>query len=516
MLRRPPIVTVLGHVNHGKTTLLDYLHRTHVAATEHGGITQHIRAFHLPGITSGRRGITFIDTPGHAAFSNLRSRGAHLTDLVLLVVALDDGPLQTTIEAVQLIKNNSLSCILTLTKLDIFSEYERQSQIQKVLKAMKELEITAEALGGPTQAVTVSARTGENIPHLLQAIETEAELLEDLTTYDPNAPFEGGVMEVREDAKLGGLLAAVIGKQGVLRPGQFLAAEGSFAKVRSILDDNHRHMTQLTPSIPALVTGWKELVHSGSSLQVVSSQEEAEQLAQTFRVEQTVDPAVLKARLKQEELIRKQRAYDIKLGVNRPRNTFDYAPAGQEYDASVLLKTDTMGSFEAITGELRQKYPRIQLIPSPDPLNQVSLVEEKLLASTPNTHCFVFNRPINIKGPQVYIFKSIYDLVQKAKSITSPERIPTATLKVLKMFHEHKGRGTLIGAKVTDGRLKANHPLEASSDVVYEIDSIKQGRDSVESVGKGGECGLILTSQKSVINITEGSILLQYQQQRKL
>lgn len=413
MLKRAPIVTILGHVNHGKTTLLDHVHRTHVAATEHGGITQHIRAFHLPSTSTphgGGVGLTFIDTPGHAAFSNLRSRGALLTDLILLVVALDDGPLETTREAVHLIKSNKLPCVMTLTKSDVFSEYELPERIRKVLSLMKELDVTAEALGGPVQAIPVSARSGHNIPLLLQAIETEAEMLD--LQYDPTAPFEGGVMEVREDAKLGGVLAAVIGKQGVLRPGQFLAAEGSFAKVRSILDAKHRHLLSLPPAVPALITGWKQPLNAGSSLQVLPTQEEAEQLAREFMVERTLDPEVLRARRRQEDLIKRQRAYDIKLGISRPRTSFEYKEEG-EYDASVLLKTDTMGSYEAISRELQEKCPRLRLIPSADPLSPLSLVEEKLLAATPKAHCFMFNQAANVKARNVLSFNSIYDLIDK-------------------------------------------------------------------------------------------------------
>ena len=393
-MRRAPIITVLGHVNHGKTTLLDTILNTHVAQREHGGITQHIRAFNLPS-KNNLMSMTFIDTPGHAAFSNLRSRGAHLTDIVLLVVAMDDGPLDTTREAMKLVRDFKIPCILALTKLDKFSGDE-SLQTKKVLEEIARVDehFTSEQLGGSMQSLGISGTTGQNISKLLVAIEAESELLD--LDYNPNASFEGGIMEVRDDEKLGGLVSAVIGKKGSLQVGEWLAAEGSYARVRSIQLGNKVHTSKLEPSIPALISGWKQSVMAGSSVQVVNSLEEAEDLAKTFSKEREIDESFLRQRLKQEEEIRKKRAFDMKLAILPARSTFDYASSENGNKLKVILKTDSAGSFEAVSSEL-EKLP-LKILSSEHPFNpHISEIESKLLKSLSNAVCFIFSPNSNCK-----------------------------------------------------------------------------------------------------------------------
>ena len=513
MLNRAPIITVLGHVNHGKTTLLDLILNTHVARGEHGGITQQIRAFNLPS-KNNSTAMTFIDTPGHAAFSNLRMRGAHLTDLVLLIVAMDDGPLNTTKEAMKLVRDFKLPCILTLTKLDKFPG--ETSRPKKVLEEIANIDehFTGEQLGGSMQSVEISGTTGQNIPKLLAAIEAESEMLN--LRYNPEASFEGAIMEVRDDEKLGGMVSAVIGKQGTLRVGEWLAAEGSYARVRSIQLGNKQHTSELGPSIPALISGWRQPAVVGSSIQVVNSLEEAEELAKTFSKEWEIDESFLRQRLKQEAEIRKKRAFDMKLAISPTRSTYEYANLENGSKLKVILKTDTAGSFEAISRELEKLS--LKLLQTEHPFSPiVSESEGNLLKSLVNAVCFIFS-PISASKRQsskiqeakkIYHFQSIYDLVEKAKRLVEGERLVAGKMSIVKIFKEHTGKGILLGARVTEGTIKASDKLFLGNDIQRPIVilSMRHGKEQVDSLNRGAEFGILIDS--SEISIKAGDILVQ-------
>jgi translation initiation factor IF-2 len=350
--------------------------------------------------------------------------------------------------------------------------------------------------------VGVSGTTGQNIPRLIEAIEAESDLLD--LDYDPNARFEGGILEVREDEKLGGIVSAVIGKQGTLKAGDWLAAEGSYARVRSIQVGTKQHINSLEPSIPALISGWKQPVLAGSSIQVVSSIKEAEELAKAFSSEEVFDESFLKQRMKQEEEIRKKRAFDQKVGISPARSTFDYVGLEKTSQLKLILKTDTAGSFEAISREL-EKFP-IQILRVEHPFSvQVSESDANILKSLPNTFCFVFSPNIPkinyIKSnlvKNIYYFQSIYDLVEKTEILLKGDRPITGKLSIIKIFKDHSGKGTI----------KANTKILAEGqEKAFKIISMKHGKDSVDSVERGAEFGLLIEAPEESFSV--GDVLMQ-------
>jgi small GTP-binding protein len=524
-LKRHPIVTVLGHVNHGKTTLLDKLSRRHVADGEYGGITQHIRAFHLHAPFP----CTFIDTPGHAAFGNLRDRGAHLTDLVCLVIALDDGVLPTTLEAMRLVHDLQLPCVLALNKCDKFplaleaaSHYSspRDRRVKEVLRqvaSVADCPLLAEPLGGDVQAVSVSASTGEGLDALQAALSAEAEMAEDRLTFDPDAPFEGTILEVPTGPEGLGPVAWLLGRQGTLAVGHIVVSEdGATGRVRTIWEEGRRKVPTTLPSVPYVVSGWRQPPRSGSLVQVVASEADVHHLlsSSSFKdqgrncgdVEER--ERLITKRTLEEGRIRRQRAVDIKVGVVRPRHTFDYAtPLKQSSSSSlsVLLKCDTWGSYEAVSQLIRQAGLQV-LPPVEDPLQPLHVLEEQLLRQTPTLHVVYFSCRFTPEkqSERQHAFHSVYEL---QRELTNLERKPqVAKVEILRIFADHQGRGRLVGGRVLEGQLRQGLPL-AFKDVRLGILSLKKGKSQVPVVKANEQFGMLLEDDQC--RVKEGDILEQ-------
>lgn len=281
---RPPVVTIMGHVDHGKTTLLDFLRKSSIAAGEAGGITQHIGAFSVD-VSSKDGGqiignsinrITFLDTPGHAAFSRIRERGAQVTDIVVLVVAADDGIMAQTIESIKYAKDANVPIVVAISKSDKFGP----SQATKIKEDLLRIGVICEDFGGDTQAVAVSGLTGLNMSQLLEALIVQGELLE--LRADPTTLVRGAIIESRIKTGLGEC-ATMLVMEGTLRPGNILVAEDSICRVRSILDHTGSTLSQALPSTPVEVSGWKSLPRVGATVIQVTLDSEAEEIAESYR-----------------------------------------------------------------------------------------------------------------------------------------------------------------------------------------------------------------------------------------
>ncbi|MCK5481453.1 MAG: translation initiation factor IF-2, partial [Gammaproteobacteria bacterium] len=316
-LPRPPVVTIMGHVDHGKTSLLDYIRRTKVADTEAGGITQHIGAYH---VETSRGMITFLDTPGHAAFTAMRSRGAGVTDLVILVVAADDGAKPQTKEAIQHARAADVPLLIAINKMD-----KPEADAEKVKTELAALEVIPEDWGGDTMFVPVSAKTGEGVDDLLDAVLLQAEILELTAVHD--CPATGFVIESSLD-KGRGAVATILVQNGKLKKGDLLLTGEEYGRVRAMFDENGKQITEAGPSMPVLVLGLSAVPNAGDDVIAVANERRARELAD----------------------LRKEKARAMRLETQqqaRLEDVFSAAAEGKVPTVNIVLKADVQGSAEA-------------------------------------------------------------------------------------------------------------------------------------------------------------------------
>ncbi|NWY68742.1 IF2M factor, partial [Erithacus rubecula] len=518
---RPPVVTILGHVDHGKTTLLDSLRKTQVASMEAGGITQHIGAFivHMP---SGEK-ITFLDTPGHAAFSAMRARGTNVTDIVILVVAAEDGVMQQTIESIQHAKNAGVPLILAINKCD-----KPEADPERVKKELLAHDVVCEEFGGDVQAVNISALKGENLMVLAEATVALAEMLE--LKADATGLVEGTVIESRKDKGKGPLTTAII-QRGTLRKGCVLVAGKTWAKVRFLFDENGKAMDAASPGIPVEIMGWKESPSAGDEILEVESEQRAQEVvAWRTYVEQQErmkkDLEVIEAKQKehrveyekkQQELAhltwrqRKAALYKANkhLMFSRPKEKTEM----DENTLSLIVKGDVDGSVEAILNILDSydcedecKLEIVYFGMGDISENDISLAEAF------NGVIFGFSVKANEsikkladkKGIKIKLHNIIYKLIEDLKDELN-SRLPPAVVEttigeasVLDTFSVTvgKNRVPVAGCRVHKGLLdrKMKFKLIRNRDVIWKgcLSSLKHHKDDVQVIKTGMDCGLSL------------------------
>ncbi|NXA90918.1 IF2M factor, partial [Melanocharis versteri] len=518
---RPPVVTILGHVDHGKTTLLDSLRKTQVASMEAGGITQHIGAFlvHMP---SGEK-ITFLDTPGHAAFSAMRARGTHVTDIVILVVAAEDGVMQQTIESIQHAKNAGVPLILAINKCD-----KPEADPERVKKELLAHDVVCEEFGGDVQAVNISALKGENLMVLAEATVALAEMLE--LKADATGLVEGTVIESRKDKGKGPLTTAII-QRGTLRKGCVLVAGKTWAKVRFLFDENGKTVDAASPGIPVEIMGWKESPSAGDEvLEVESEQRAQEVVAWRTYVEQQEkmkkDLEVIEAKQKEHRLEyekkqqklahltwRQRKAVLYKankhLMFSRPKERTEM----DENTLSLIVKGDVDGSVEAI----------LNILDSYDCEDECKLdivyfgmgdISENdiILAEAFNGVIFGFSVKANDtikkladkKGIKIKLHNIIYKLIEDLKDELNSRLPPTVVettigeASVLDTFSVTVGKNKIpvAGCRVHKGLLdrKMKFKLIRKRDVIWRgcLSSLKHHKDDVQVIKTGMDCGLSL------------------------
>ena len=491
---RAPVVTVMGHVDHGKTSLLDYIRRTRVASGEAGGITQHIGAYH---VQTTRGMITFLDTPGHEAFTAMRARGAKVTDLVVLVVAADDGVMPQTIEAIHHAKAAKVPIVVAVNKID-----KPEAQPERIRQELVTQAVVPEDWGGDTMFVDVSAKTGANIDSLLEAILLQAEVLE---LKAPKAtPARGLVIESRLD-KGRGPVATVLVQSGTLNRGDVVLAGAVFGRVRAMLDERGHPVPHAGPSIPVEIQGLSEVPIAGEEVIVLGDERKAREIA----------------------LFRQGKFRDVKLAKQQAaklEGMFEQMAAGEMKTLSLIIKADVQGSQEALAHALQKLSTdevRVNIVHS----GVGAITESDVnLALASNAVVVGFNtradatakKLIASHGVDVRYYNVIYDAVDEVKAALSgllaPEKKESVTglVEVRQVFHISKV-GTVAGCYVLEGVVKRGSLVRVLRDNIVihtgELDSLKRFKDDVREVKAGFECGL---SVRSFNDIKEGDQLEAY------
>src|SRR5438093_7849535 len=474
---RAPIITFMGHVDHGKTTLMDAIRKTRVAAGEAGGITQHIGAYTVD--HKGHR-ITFIDTPGHAAFTAMRARGANVTDIVVLVIAADDGIMPQTIEAINHAKAAPhVKIIVAINKVDLPS-----ANIDKVKQQLQERELTPEDWGGKTIVCEVSATRGTGIDHLLEMMLLQAEVMD--LKASPTARPRGTVIEAQVEPGRGPT-ASVIVQMGTLKVGDPLICGDYSGKVKSLLDDQGKSIKEAVPSMPAKVLGFTGLPNAGDELLVMDSERSAKTLSEERVVAKRTDKLTIPKRATLESLLE---------------------TAGGKKVLRIVLKCDAQGSLEALVGALKQiesKKVDLEIIHSAvGPISESDI----LLASASNAVVVGFNVKVEnmavsaakSEGVQVKLYSIIYELLDQMKEamagLLEPEHRETVIghAEVKQVFH--LTRGIVAGCLVTDGRIArvARARVLRKRQPVYDggLSTLRRFQDDVKEVRSGLECGIKL------------------------
>ena len=488
---RPPVVVVMGHVDHGKTSLLDRIRKTDVARREKGGITQHIGASQVE-LPSGKR-ITFLDTPGHEAFTTLRARGAKVADIAVLVVAADDGVMPQTIEAINHAKDAGIPIIVAVNKIDL-----PQANPDKVLRELSEHGLIPEEWGGDTPVVKVSAKTGEGIDELLEMITLVAELEE--LKANPQGKTKAVIIETKLDPKRGPVATAIV-QNGTLKVGDIFVAGATYGRVRAMIDDKGRRLREAPPGTPVEILGFEELPEPGDILIVVPDEKKARTLAEQRK------------RQKEQE--------KLKGTALRLEEIYEKIQSGELKELKIVLKADTIGSIEALKKaleELSTDKVKVSIIHS-----GVGAISESdiMLAKASGAIVIGFNtrpnpaarRLLEEEKVDVRTYGVIYDAVEDVKKalegLLEPEKVEEilgqaevrATFKIKKV-------GTVAGCYVLDGKLVrgAKARLIREGVVIYEgeIEGLKRFKEDVKEVPKGYECGVKL---KDFNDIKVGDII---------
>ena len=481
---RPPVVTVMGHVDHGKTSLLDAIRKARVAIGEAGGITQHIGAYH---VDTPKGVITFLDTPGHEAFTAMRARGSQVTDIVILVVAADDGVMPQTIEAINHAKAAKVPIVVAVNKID-----KPEANPQRIKQELLAHEVVAEEFGGETQFVEVSAKTGQGIDKLLDAIQLQSEVLE--LKAPVKAPAKGVVIESRLD-KGRGPVATLLVMSGTLRKGDIVLAGAVFGRVRAMNDENGKAISEAGPAIPVEIQGLQDVARAGDDIITLSDERKAREIA----------------------LFRQGKFRDVKLAKQQAaklENVFDQLAEGAK-PLALIIKADVQGSYEGLAHALTKLSTdevKVNIVHSAVggiTESDINLaLASKAVVIGFNTRADAAARKLaEHSGVDIRYYNVIYDAVDDLKAaiggMLTPERKETilGVVEVRNVFRISKV-GTVAGCMVADGvvRRGASVRLVRGGVVVHtgELDSLKRFKDDVREVKAGFECGLSLKNFNDV------------------
>ncbi|WP_260480180.1 translation initiation factor IF-2 [Bartonella quintana] len=487
MQPRPPVVTIMGHVDHGKTSLLDAIRKANVVSGEAGGITQHIGAYQVE--QNGQK-ITFIDTPGHAAFTAMRARGARVTDIAVLVVAADDSVMPQTVESINHAKAAGVPIIVAINKID-----KPAADAQKVRTELLQHEVFVETMGGETLEVEVSAKTGQNLVKLLEAILLQAELLD--LKADPKRTAEGVVIEAKLDRGRGSV-ATVLVQKGTLHPSDIIVAGNEWGRVRALIDDHGRHVKEAVPSTPIEILGMQGTPQAGDRFAVVTHEAKAREIAE-YRQRLARDKAVARqtgSRSSLEQMMTKLQTTGVK-------------------EFPLIVKGDVQGSIEAIASALEKlgnEEVRARIVHS----GAGGITESDIsLAEASNSAVIGFNVRANkqacalakTQGIEIRYYNIIYDLVDDIKAamsgLLSPEQRETflGNAEILEVFNITK-IGKVAGCRVIEGKIERGAGVRLIRDniVIHEgkLKTLKRFKDEVNEVQSGQECGIAFENYEDI------------------
>ncbi len=482
---RAPVVTVMGHVDHGKTSLLDYIRRTKVATGEAGGITQHIGAYH---VETDRGMVTFLDTPGHAAFTAMRARGAKATDIVILVVAADDGVMPQTEEAIQHAKAAGVPIVVAINKID-----KPGADLDRIKHDLAAREVIPEEWGGTTQFIPVSAKVGTGIDELLEAVLLQAEVLELKAT--PSAPGRGVVVESRLD-KGRGPVATVLVQDGTLRQGDMVLVGVNYGRVRAMLDENGKPIKEAGPSIPVEILGLDGTPDAGDDLTVLADEKKAREVA----------------------LFRQGKFREVKLArahAGKLENIFETMGQEEKKTLNIVLKSDVRGSLEALQGSLAGLgNEEVQVRVVGGGVGGITESDANLALAS-NAVIFGFNvradagarKIVEQEGLDLRYYNVIYDIIEDVKKaltgmLGSDVRENILGIAEVRDVFRSPKFGAVAGCMVVEGNVHRNRPIRVLRDdvVVFEgeLESLRRFKDDVSEVRAGMECGIAVKSYNDV------------------
>jgi translation initiation factor IF-2 len=495
LVARPPVVTIMGHVDHGKTSLLDAIRSTNVTAQEHGGITQHIGAYH---VQVDGRSVTFLDTPGHEAFTAMRARGAKVTDIVVLVVAADDGVMPQTVEAINHALAAEVPIIVAVNKID-----RPDANMEKVKRGLSEHGLVAEDWGGDAVFAPVSAKTHEGVPHLLEMLLLQADILE--LKANPDKLARGTIVEAKLDRGRGPV-ATVLVQEGTLRVGDAFVCGVYYGKVRAMIDDRGRKVEAAPPSFPVEILGLQGVPQAGDSFVAVADEAKARQVAEYRQGKQRETELVKSSKVSLEEL-------------------YDQIKTGDVKELRVVLKADVQGSVEALTEALnRMSTDEVKLKVIHGSVGGIT-ESDILLATASNAIVIGFNvRPESKgamlavrEGVDVRLYTIIYEAVADVRAAMEGMLEPTfreqvqARVEIRQTFNI-AGVGTIAGCYVNEGKIARGNLVRLLRDhvVVFEgkLASLKRFKDDVREVAAGYECGLSLEGFQ---DIKQGDVIEAYE-----
>ena len=495
LVTRAPVVVVMGHVDHGKTSILDVIRHSNVTEGEAGGITQHIGAYR---VQVDGRDITFLDTPGHAAFTTMRARGAQVTDIAVLVVAADDGIMPQTVEAINHAKAAGVSIIVAINKMDKVG-----ANPERVMEQLTEYELVPEAWGGDTPCIPVSAHTKQGIDDLLEMIILTADMME--LKANPDRAAKGTVIEARLDKGMGPI-ATVLVQNGTLRTGDIIVAGTSVGRVRSMMDDKGRRVKEAGPSVPVEITGLDDVPVGGDTFNAVSDERLARELVEQRRTEQ------------KEEIFRSQTKVTLD-------NLFEQMKEGDMKELKIIVKADVQGSVEAVRQSLEKlsnDEVRVHIIHG-----AVGAVSESdvMLANASNAIIVGFNvRPDPVAeenakrdGVDVRLYRIIYDCIEEIESAMKGMLAPKYREVALgraecRETYKISSVGLVIGGHVTSGKITRSAQVRVVRDGIIVADdkiaSLRRFKDDVKEVAEGYDCGITL---ERFSDIKQGDILEAYE-----
>ncbi|HTN73432.1 MAG TPA: translation initiation factor IF-2 [Methylomirabilota bacterium] len=495
LVPRPPVVTIMGHVDHGKTSLLDAIRSTNVTAQEHGGITQHIGAYH---VQVDGRSVTFLDTPGHEAFTAMRARGAKVTDIVVLVVAADDGVMPQTVEAINHARAAEVPIIVAVNKID-----RPEANLERVKRGLSEHGLVSEDWGGDAVFAPVSAKTHEGIPHLLEMLLLQADILE--LKANPDKLARGTIVEAKLDRGRGPV-ATVLVQEGTLRGGDAFVCGVFYGKVRAMIDDQGHKVETAPPSFPVEILGLQGVPQAGDSFVSVADEAKARQVAEFRQSKQRETELVKTSKVSLEEL-------------------YDQIKSGDVKELRVVLKADVQGSVEALTEALsRMSTDEVKLRVIHGSVGGIT-ESDILLAAASNAIVIGFNvRPESKgaalaakEGVDVRLYTIIYEAVADVRAamegmLEPVYREQTHGRVEIRQTFNIQGIGTVAGCYVTEGKIQRGSVIRLLRDqvVVHEgkLASLKRFKDDVREVAAGYECGLAVEGFQ---DIKQGDVIEAYE-----